>query len=535
MNEFFKNLQQVWAGIPVSRRIPIIATTVAIIVGLGMVISYANKPHMDVLFSGMQPSEASKVVEFLKGKKIRYELEDSGATVMVPSASVYETRLDLAANGIPRAPDTGGGVGFELFDKPSFGMPDFMQKANYYRAIQGELARTIKQFNDISDARVMIVVPEERLFSKDRKEAKASVLIQMKQGRTLAPEQVAAIRFLVSNSVEGLQPNHVAIVDTAGRSLAPDDAGNGLGALSNTQLSVQRQYEDHLREKVQSMLDQTLGVGQSTVQITAELNFDTIQQTSERFDPKSAVVGAEHTTSEATHTKTQQANATVGSTPNTTDESNSGDKTQTEASTEKATAENQYDINRTVESLQKAVGVPTRITAAVFVNVRHSGTGPTSSVRPRTPQELQQLDQMVKEAIGFTQSDARKDSVTVQEIEFAPAFEQAEPATTAAATILANKNQWIPWVTQGCLGVLAVVVLLYLRSILRSSSMFESAESGEFSSLLSRYKKMADDALAEIDREKAQPNALSVDDLSKLIRDNPGNTSQALKAWMMRN
>jgi len=534
MNDFIKNVQQVWNGVPKNRRIPILVAALMIVAGLAAIITYSNKPNMAVLFGDMQPTEASKVVDTLKEKKIRYELADEGRTVKVPEADVYDLRLSFAAAGVPRASDTSGGVGFELLDKQSFGMSDMMQKANYYRAIQGELARTIKRMDDIDEASVMIVVPEERLFSKDRKEAKASVLLQLKQGHELNKEQVRAIRFLVSNSVEGLTPTHVAIVDTTGRSLAEDDSGNSLSSVTTTQLSVQQEYETHLKQKVQEMLDQTLGVGQSRVEISTDLQFDTIQDTSEKWDPKSAVVANENIQNEETHSKTQQAEAIVGTTPNVDPNANS-DKNLTSSDTTKADQQNQYDVNREVESVQRATGVPTRITAAVVVNVRKAGTGATASVTPRTQQEKDEIAEIVKDAIGYTNvPGGRQDVVTVQEMEFAPAFAEEVPVD-ATSKVEDLKNRWMPYASQGLLIILAVAVLLYLRSILKSSTSFESDASGEFSSLLNRYKKMADDALAEVDRDKAAPAVLSVDELSKLIRDNPGNTSQAIKVWMMRN
>lgn len=533
MNEFIKNVQHIWNGIPANRRIPILLAAAMIIAGLSLMIAYTNKPHMVILFGGMKPAEASKVVDFLKDKKVKYEIVNDGTTVNVPESEVLNMRLALASAGIPRINDTEGGVGFELFDKPSFGMPDFMQKANYNRALQGELARTIQQFDDVAEARVMINTPEERLFTRDKKDAKASVFLKLKSGRTLSPDQVATIRFLVANSVEGLQANHVAVADNLGHSLAPDDSGNGMGALTNTQLSAQKQYEDHLRLNVQEMLDQVLGPGQSKVTISAPLNFDSVQQTSEHFDPKSSTLHTEQTSSEQTKSKTQASEAAVGAKTNS-EEGDNG-KTQTDSQTSKETAQNQYDIDRIVQSTQKAQGIPQRITAAVFVNVRRGtpGAGGTASVRPRTPQERQELEQMVKNAVGFDPS--RSDSVSVQEIEFAVSADPAPEANPTITAVGRIKNQVFNYATQGILILLAVVVLLYLKNILQSSTSFESDASGEFSSLLNRYKKMADDALAEIDRDKTQPNTLSVDELSKLIRDNPGNTSQAIKGWMTRS
>ena len=531
MNEFFKNVQQIWNGVPANRRIPILVAAGVIIIALTtIIIMSTNKPKMDVLFGGMQATEAAKVVDFLKTKKVRYEIADQGRTVKVPSEEVDGLRLSLAEVGVPRADDTAGGAGFELFDKPSFGMPDFMQKANYNRAIQGELARTIRHMDDVDQARVMIVTPEQRLFQKDQKEAKASVFLLLKSGHTLGLNQIKAIQFLVANSVEGLLPNHVSIVDSTGKSLVENDEGNSIGALSNTQLSAKKAYEDYLRQKVQAMLDQTLGLNQSSVQISADLNFDAVQQTSEHFDPKSQVVNQETISNDSTHTKTSSADATVGSKTATGENQDTG-KTTNESDATKENQVNHYSIDRVVQSTSKAMGVPVRITAAVFVNVRKTGTGTAQTVNPRTPQEKQALQSMVEDAIGFN-SD-RKDSVNVTETEFTQMFEEIpiEPAKT----VLGLKEEWLSYVSQGILVLLALLVLLYLRSMLKTSTGFENDTSGEFSSILNRYKKMADDALAEADEQRVAPAALSADELGKLIRDNPGNTSQAIKVWMMRN
>ena len=531
MNELFKNVQQIWNGIPANRRMPILVAAAVIVVALtAVVIATANKPKMDILFGGMQATEAAKVVEHLKSKKIRYELADQGRTVRVPSEEVDGLRLSLAEAGIPRADDTAGGSGFELFDKPSFGMPDFMQKANYNRAIQGELARTIRHMDDVEQARVMIVTPEQRLFQKDQKEAKASVFLLLKSGRTLGLNQIKAIQFLVSNSVEGLQPNRVSIVDSTGKSLVENDEGNSIGALSNTQLAAKKAYEDYLRQKVQVMLDQTLGMNQSSVQIAADLNFDAVQQTSEQFDPKSQVINQETISNESTHSKTSATDTTVGSKTATGENQDTG-KTGTESDATKENQVNHYSINRIVQSTSRAQGVPVRVTAAVFVNARKSGTGANQTVTPRTPQELQKLTEMVQQAIGF--NPERKDLVKVDETEFTQMFEEVpmEPVKT----VLGLKEEWLSYVSQGILVLLAVLVLLYLRGMLKTSNGFENDTSGEFSSILNRYKKMADDALAEADEQRVAPTALSADELGKLIRDNPGNTSQAIKVWMMRN
>ena len=200
MDEIKKNLAALWKGLSASRKASLVASFLLSLAVLGGVVYLASKPKLTLLYGGMQPAEAAKVCEYLDSKKITYDVSDGGRTVMVPSAQVYAVRLGLASQGIPTMSD--GGVGFELFDKPTFGMSDFMQRANYYRALQGELSRTIRQLDEVSNARVLIVVPEDKLFGQDHQEAKASVFIQLQPGRSLSDGQVRAIRFLVANGVE---------------------------------------------------------------------------------------------------------------------------------------------------------------------------------------------------------------------------------------------------------------------------------------------------------------------------------------------
>ena len=177
MEDIKKNLLALWKGLSAQRKVSLIASFLLSLAVLGGVVYLASKPKLTLLYGGMQPAEAQKVVEYLDSKKITYDVADGGKSVLVPAAQVYSVRMGLATQGIPTMSD--GGVGFELFDKPTFGMSDFMQRANYYRALQGELSRTIRQLDEVSNARVLIVVPEDKLFGQDHQEAKASVFVQL--------------------------------------------------------------------------------------------------------------------------------------------------------------------------------------------------------------------------------------------------------------------------------------------------------------------------------------------------------------------
>src|SRR3984957_1104683 len=297
MEDIKKNLLALWKGLSAQRKVSLIASFLLSLAVLGGVVYLASKPKLTLLYGGMQPTEAQKVVEYLDSKKITYDVSDGGRAVMVPASQVYSVRLGLASQGIPTMSDSG--VGFELFDKPTFGMSDFMQRANYYRALQGELARTIRQLDEVSNARVLIVVPEDKLFGQDHQEAKASVFIQLQPGRSLNDSQVRAIRFLVANGVEGLQPEHVAVVDSSGRAMAEsDDSSSGSGAVNDKQRQARADLETYLQEKAQSMLDQVLGPGQAVVRVASEIDYSQVQETTEKYDPKNAATTTETATAE---------------------------------------------------------------------------------------------------------------------------------------------------------------------------------------------------------------------------------------------
>src|SRR5271156_1621337 len=226
MEEIKKNLIALWKGLSAQRKASLIASFLLSLAVLSAVVFFASKPRLTLLYGGMAPAEAAKVVESLESKKITYDVSDGGRAIMIPASQVYSVRMGLASQGIPTMSD--GGVGFELFDKPTFGMSDFMQRANYYRALQGELARTIRQLDEVANARVLIVVPEEKLFGQDHQQAKASVFVQLQPGRSLGAEQVRAIQFLVANGVEGLQPEHVAVIDSTGRAMSGSDSDSDI-------------------------------------------------------------------------------------------------------------------------------------------------------------------------------------------------------------------------------------------------------------------------------------------------------------------
>jgi flagellar M-ring protein FliF len=538
MDEIKKNLLALWKGLSAQRRLSLIGSFLLSIAVLSAVVYFASKPRLTLLYGGLAPAEAGKVVEYLDSKKIVYEVTDGGRAVEVPAQEVYAARMGLAAQGIPTMSDSG--VGFELFDKPTFGESDFMQRANYYRALQGELARTIKQLDEVSNARVLIVVPEDKLFGQDHQEAKASVFIQLQPGRTLSGSQTQAIRFLVANGVEGLQPERVAVIDSTGRAIADsDDSSTGSdGQVTDKQRQARADLEHYLEGKAQSMLDQVLGPGQAVVRVASEIDYSQLQETSERYDPKNSAVRTETTTTESSTTQSQNGSGGAGVSANTSTPDSSGK----EDDVKKENTSNSYEVGKVVDSKTVGAGAIKRLTVALMLNERKPAVAGAKAT-PRTPQEIASLENIVKAAVGYTSNDTRQDLISTQEIAFADMFDDTTPV--AKKSIAQQVNGYLPYVTQGSLVLLAIGILLYFRSVSASPAGNGAGEPDSFEALLNTYESHANGANGNGHAPVARTNGangahaagavLTPTELSRLIRENPDNASQALKAWLRRN
>ena len=224
--KLIKQLGDIWGQLGASQRVSVLAATFVLVAGLVATAVWSSRADYGLLYGGLSDTESAKVVAALDDAKVAYKI-GSGGAIMVPADKVYAMRMQLASKGIPQ----GEGVGFEIFDKPNFGISDFVQRANYLRALQGELSRTIGQLDEVSAARVMIVLPENRLLLDKDKFPTASVFVRVRGNSQLSPQTINSIRFLVANSVEGLQPNQVTVVDYQDDAVGHlDETENGSGA-----------------------------------------------------------------------------------------------------------------------------------------------------------------------------------------------------------------------------------------------------------------------------------------------------------------
>ncbi|MEE9496855.1 MAG: flagellar basal-body MS-ring/collar protein FliF, partial [Desulfobacterales bacterium] len=289
IREILLQLQNLLKNISVGKRIAIFILVIGSILGFVFLMNWAGQPEFHPLYTNLDSQDAGVILNRLRDQKIPYRISSNGSTILIPQEHIYETRINLASEGVPQ----GGSIGFEVFDNVKFGMSEFAQNVNYQRALQGELARTIKGFAEIDSSRVHIVMPEKSLFVKDEQSASASVVLKLRHGQWLTQEQVQGIVHLVSSSVSRLSPENVTVVDSSGRLLAGQKDDSGLATTSSDQLDYQAKVERKLESRLLTMLEKALGADKAVVRVSCALDFKRYEQTEERFFPENKVVRSE--------------------------------------------------------------------------------------------------------------------------------------------------------------------------------------------------------------------------------------------------
>ena len=516
-------LLAIWKQLGVSQRVSVLAATFVLVAGLGSLALWSSHADYSLLYGKLSDSEASKVIAALDDAKVPYKTGSSGS-ILVPADKVYQMRMQLAGKGIP----SGDGVGFEIFDKPNFGISDFVQRANYVRAVQGELSRTIGQLDEIESARVMIVLPENRLLLDKDKYATASVFVRVRGNSQIQPQAINSIRFLVANSVEGLKPNHVTIVDNLGNVLSENTDNDSLTGLTSTQLSARRNLEQYLGKKGQDMLEKVLGPGQAIVRVSADINYDTVSKTEEKFDPDGQVIRQQTKNDENIDTSTSSSSSPVGITANTSTETNSpsGPGPVNNSKNHKVTSTVDYEIGKQTSSTVQTAGGIKRLTASVTVAARMEGTGAERKAVNRTTDELDKLRRMIGNAIGV--DTARGDAITLEELAFNDQF--ATDVTRELDQQQKHEN-WYNLARNFGYPALALVVLVMLLRLFKSTPV-QDIPIGVPVGRLNARNGNGNGQRAGSGAYEPQPGVVTVDVLNKLVKDNPANMTQAIRDWM---
>ncbi|PID73063.1 MAG: flagellar M-ring protein FliF [Desulfobacterales bacterium] len=446
-----KNFVQTLRKWPLSRKIATgVVLVVSIIVFAALIIQGKNA-NQQLLYANLPANDASEVVTWLKNQKIDYTLKNGGKDIWIPAEQIYQSRLDLAAKGLP----SGGGVGFEVFDKQSFALTDYVQKVNYTRALQGELARTITSLAPVESTRVHLALPEKRVFRNQQKKPTASVIVTLVPGKQLDEQQVKGILHLVAGSISGMEPENVKLIDSNGMVLEPEKEKDDSQLVSADMLAFQQEVEHRMEMRVQDLLDKTMGRDNAMVRISATLDFSKVEKTEELFDSEEPVIRSEQINSE-----TSVAEA-VGGIPGV--ESNlQGNELgggETGPGTSKNSRTTNYEISKTISKIVNPVGTITKLSVSVLVadSVQPGEEGQPSTTKPRTPAELQSIEAMVSTALGI--DIERGDQINVTSMPFV-----ADPGLLQPEDIENTDSlyQYLPFVKYGLIAVGMLLLYFFL-------------------------------------------------------------------------
>ena len=562
IKELLKQLAGIWKELGLNQKVTVMAAAFAVFAGLIAVLIWGGRTDYSLLYGNLDTAEAGRVTQALDSSSVQYKISQGGGAIYVPSSQVHQMRMQLATQGIPK----GEGIGYELLDKNTLGMSDFMQHANYNRAVQGELARTISKFNGIDSARVMIVSPENRLLIDPGRHPTASVFLNMRRMSRPASETVSAIQMLVANSIEGLSVNHVSVVDNTGNVLSVHDEDGSLIAVTSSRLRARQEVENYLAKKVETMLEKVVGTGNVVARVSADINTDSETVTQEIYLPEEKVEQTVSTTSEKTSEPATKPGGPAGITPNI---ATGGANTQIAAGATnqvdflKQDTVTDYAVSKWMTNKVVLPGHIRELNAAIFVNTTNPPAGLVAS-----------LHRAAVLALGSYVTDTNK--VQVQSV----SFDTTERDQALAA--MGSSNFWTRFWDMG--ETLMYVVLLVgglflvVRTFKNTSEEFiptgitvgelmadrlategaaitagaglampvvqaapsggqavaptkvpEESEEDEVEMITQEKKKL----VMDFGIGKKQPERVTVEVLKDLIEEKPEKMSQAARSWLL--
>ncbi|MEE9441146.1 MAG: flagellar basal-body MS-ring/collar protein FliF [candidate division Zixibacteria bacterium] len=498
----------------------LVAVVVGFIFGIVTVAGWVGSVTYQPLYTNLEAAEAAEITRYLADNGVSYKITAGGTAIEVPETDLHEARLSLASQGLPNS----GNVGYSIFDETNLGMTEFLQQLNFRRALEGELAKTISSLREVQTARIHIVIPEEKLFSDQQREATASVVLKLRHSGGLSKKQVNGITHLVAASVEGLKANNITIIDYDGNMISSGSGDNEVAAMTSNQLEMTRSVENDLERKAQTMLDGVLGPGKAIVRITAELNFQQYARTSENYDPNMAAVRSEQKT-ENTGKATQKA---------------AEDAENSEENNSEVTVTN-YEVSKTIESVSNAVGNISRLSIAVLLDGSYQMIEDADGVEelvyePRPQEEIDRLSAIVKNAVGFTSE--RNDQIEIVNIAFDKTYmteqqKSLDEQYTREFYYDIGKKVFIV--------LAALLALLYLRKKIKK--LFESigkiipsapvrfgeSKSGVVSDSAKTEEELME--IEEIEIKKRQPKL--IDRMQKVAKDKPDEIAKVIKTLMV--
>jgi flagellar M-ring protein FliF len=515
------------------------AVTLALIAFFGFVIIRVSQPTMGILYTDLSLEDASTIIRDLESKGITYETRADGQTILAPRSDLARIRMDMASKGMP----SGGGIGYEIFDKgDAFSSTSFVQNINHLRALEGELSRTIRSIDRVQAARVHLVIPERRLFDRDREPPRASIALKLKGN--LEAGQVRAIRHLVASAVEGLKPENISIIDEQGRLLA--DGAQGESSLTALAIDEkQAGIERRLRSQVEEIVAGVVGSGRARVQVAADLDFNRVESRSENFDPESRVVRSTQTRTENQVTSGQDGSVSVGNElpganqqPNTPGPKDASNKNEEVIN---------YEISRTTRTEVLEGGRLKRLSVAVLVDGTYTkGDNGEMTYKPRTPEELDQIAALVRTAIGYDKN--RGDQVEVVNLRFADAPQALDLKEEGGASSFLNPSPE-DLVRYAELAVITFLTLIVLMTVVRplvrkvigpdtsrptavAALAAAAAAPAEGTSEATPIRESQAARMIELARVNGQVQQQSLERIGELVKGSPNESVSVLRQWI---
>ncbi|AMG58985.1 flagellar basal-body MS-ring/collar protein FliF [Pantoea vagans] len=560
-----KGFGDLLARLRANPRIPLIVAAAAVVAIVIAMVLWAKQPSYSVLYNNLTDEDGGAIVTQLTQMNIPYRFAENGGALMVPEANVHELRLRLAQQGLPK----GGSVGFELLDKEKFGISQFSEQVNYQRALEGELARTIESLGPVKSARVHLAMPKPTLFVREQKAPSASVTLTLQPGRALDEGQIQAIAHMVSSSVAGLPPGNVTVVDQTGRLLTrSDNAGRDL---NDAQLKYSSEVEARYQQRIEAILNPILGQGNVHAQVTAQINFDTSEQTDEKYQPNAnpsntAIRSRQTSTSDqsgspypggvpgALSNQPAPANTAPVTTPNNNaangqnangqnNAANNASQTTNTAAASSAPTNSRrddtvnYELDRSIRHTKVNVGDVQRLSVAVVVNFRADDKGKAVALNE---QQLKQIEDLTREAMGYSQT--RGDSVNVVNSQF-----NTTEAVTADLPFWQQQSFFDQLMNAGKWLLIALVAFILYRKLVRPHLVRkQAAEKAAAEAVAARAAAQQPEEEAfnvqlskdELDQERKSNNRMSAEVMSQRIRDmsenDPRVVALVIREWMSK-
>jgi flagellar M-ring protein FliF len=510
---FLDSFLKQWSALGTARQATLALTAIGSLTFFGWIASGTRDAEDRVLYRGLEDAEIAQVVDALTAERIEHRIAEGGTAVLVPATRIHEARMRVASRGLP----SGSSPGFEIFDQGKFGVTDFVQKVNYNRALQGELARTIEQVEGVEKARVQLAIPERRsLLRKDDRRATASIITRLRAGWDLEPSQVRGIVHLVASSVEGLDVSQVTLVDNRGRLLAPQADMDFSGQGGSAGLGAERRLEQELEDQIESILERTVGIGRVVAKVSAQLDWTRTERTQESFDPDSQVARSRQFDSERS-SEGQGEGGVAGIVSNSPDVTPSASTGASGSASSRSSETVNYEISKTVSRQVLPVGQIEKLSVAVLIDGKPlppvsaaPGGEAEGEAAPNfaawSVEELKEFEELAKRAVGFDAE--RGDEISVINSPFIGLDVEEGPPGLLTPDLIVLINT--------ALQALGLMIGLFLFSRLFVRPLAHAVSQGD-NAAIEDLREEVIQRLARIDVERAQvaggDEALTLEDM----------------------